>query len=272
MAYTFYPGDCTPIVIDPIDPAPPIEWQPNTITYPAANLYDPTVVVHKDGMGNAEPNVLYDPGVNRGRCLVLASDSRPNIVTAAIASNAGDPYKTLHGRLRVTTRVRSEYSFPAHWGICALQSSNSLIPGGGAQAYAVICDTVLGLNRVRLVQMTDGISGSVGSAQGSSYILLAETDDDAFPTGTFTPGGPADGIVTLMLEWDSDPARLKGTRVQAWYTQGAFDPGIQLADIVFTGAQALKPASVDDVAGAGVFMSMATNPIITYFDNAVLSL
>jgi hypothetical protein len=242
MPYAYFPSDgLTGQEVDDED------CNPASFTYPAIGVFTPTSRV------DTVTNLPCDLGINSSPCLVMSNINVNNITTYGVATNEATPYKSLHGRLSASVKVNPIDSTPTHYGLCVLQSTRALTLGSGAQAYALTCDTIVFQNRIRLLKMNNGISGSPGGALESTYTLLTETANAAFSAGD---------IVILTLEWESDPAILKGTRLQAWYTIGGNTT--KLADLVHTGAGAYAPAS--PTAGAGVFMQMGSNPIITYFD------
>lgn len=232
-------GTLSGVVVEP--PTYPIE-----VTYPAVGLFNPDD--WRDGSGN-----LVDFAVDETQCLVLAGDG-PSALRWGAAVNTAPAYQGTRGRLLAAVRMNTLYNGPANMGIAVLLSQEDLTPGNGAQGYVLSIDTLFFDPRVRLMQMTDGVGGPPDSSFGTSYTLLADSDDNAFLLGE---------VVGIELRWESDPAVLKGVRLQAYYELVDM-PRTLLWDIVYTGADAYKPT---ESVGCAIVCGLGSNNVITYCDN-----
>lgn len=237
---------------------PPI-WMPEFISWGPADIHRPLDVVAVD-----DPTVPYDPAINNSPCLVLAmgGNLRGNTGGGAAypvggsAIHTGADWKALHGRITTLIRWNTLFHTPAHAGIIALASQTDLAETHLAQGYLLVLDTLSFQNRVQLLAMTDGISGEPGSSYGTSYILLAETDVDAFAVGT---------NYTLALEWEADAKTLRGTRLQAFFD------GTKLWDIVHNGPGSYIPTLAAPPAGSGLMLGAGTNQAVVYFDETTIA-
>lgn len=218
-------------------------WSSNGVIYPANGIFNPADVVHQD------TGAPFDAAIDSSKCLVMASLGAGTLRGAHATRSS----TAVRGQITCSVRIRAAFDGPGQAGICVLQNQQSMLPGLGGIAYALILDTIFFNNRLRLVQLTNGISGSPGGALGTSYILLAETANAFFSSGV---------IQVLRLAWESDPVRLKGTRLRAWHGLSLASL-VQLWDIVYTGTTAHVPTTS---AGVGCIGEVVTNTFISYFD------
>ena len=218
-------------------------WSSPNVAYPANGIFNPFDVTDID---TGSP---FDIAVDSSKCLVMASLGAGTIRGA----HTTRPSTAVRGQIDCYARIRSGQNGPGHMGVCVLQNQQSMLPGLGGIAYALILDTIFFDNRLRLVQLTNGISGSPGGSLGATYTLLAETAPGFFGLSTNQ---------VLRLAWESDPVRRKGTRLRVWHglSEAAL---IQLWDIVYTGATAHVPTTS---SGVGCIAHVATNSFISYFD------
>lgn len=212
----------------------------NPVTYP--------------GLANFSP-IAGDDLINASACTVMAGQSAtPNAGIGAAVWSDGLPPQTF-GKVTANVKIHGTFTTPAHVGICVLLSSTALAPGAGAQGYALVLDTLSNLNRIRLLQLTDGGSHPVnGGASPITYTLLAETEDNAFTAGQ---------SVALQLEWYVDAVHLQGVFLRAT-ANGAF-----LWQIVYTGPAAYLPANAA-TSRYGLLGYQSTNPIVLYVDDVVM--
>lgn len=240
-------------------------WTPGSITWGPVTIHDPTTVV--DTFGNH-----YDTGVNDTRCLVLTFGANLRGTTPGGASipcgvsciNNDAAWRTLHGRITSNFKIRDgTYNGAGHSGIICLASSTNIDEGSGAQAYALIYENILFSARFRLIHLTDGFSGSIGSSYGSTYTLLAQSGWNVASVGT---------VYTMALEWEVDQVYLYGTRLHAYISNSdtLSEPYLYEWHIVYTGASAWIPTSAVS-GGAGAFCIGATGSLKTYFDNTSIA-
>lgn len=218
-------------------------WSATSVTYPANGIFNPADVVDIN-----DSSIHNDIAIDDSKCLVMAGAGVGTIRGAHTTRVSS----AVRGQITFSARIRFAYDGPGHAGICVLQDQQNMLPGAGI-AYALILDTIFFNNRLRLVQLTNGISGSPGGSLGSTYILLAETNTTFFASGS---------VQVLRLAWESDPVRLKGTRLRVWHGLSLASL-VQLWDIVYTGAAAHVPTTS---AGVGCIAHVATNNFISYFD------
>lgn len=161
-----------------------------------------------------------------------------NGITAAVThSNVGAISATMRQQVNVYFGQPNGIT-GQNFGITCLQSQASLI--GAGSCYALMFDAINGSYNIKLCKMTTGIDYSLGSSQGSSYILLGQTSNQIWEPNV-------DNLIYLY--WESDPYFLRGTRLVAQLN------GAQLFDILHTGTDAIAATGSN---GEGIYAQGAT--------------